>query len=83
METAVRAIGLAEARADALRLNKSSVDLRELLHAMADLYEPSLAERGMSILVDDDGPALIDADPWTGAEAPLAQPGPAVEGKLE
>jgi len=55
-------LDVAEARADALRMNKSAIDLRALLHTMLNLYEPSMSERGMNIFLDDDGPAWIYAD---------------------
>jgi signal transduction histidine kinase len=40
-------LDVAEARADALRLNKSAVDLDELVRGMIDLYEPCMSEKGL------------------------------------
>lgn len=55
-------LDVAEARADALRLSKSEIDLDELLHIMIDLYEPSMAEKGLEIRYRSTGPVTIDAD---------------------
>jgi signal transduction histidine kinase len=61
-----KSLDVAEARADALRLTRSEVDLDELLRAMVDLYEPSLAERGIKVLLlseaRDRGPIRIVGD---------------------
>ena len=42
-----KSLDVAEANADALHLRKVPVDLDELLRTMVDLYEPSLADRGL------------------------------------
>lgn len=55
-------LDVAEARADALRLSRSEIDLDELLRIMIDLYEPSMAEKGLQIRLRSAGPATIDAD---------------------
>lgn len=55
-------LDVAEARADALRLSPSGIDLDELLRIMIDLYEPSMAERGLQIRLHSGGPVTIDAD---------------------
>lgn len=44
-----KSLDVAEARADALRLTRSSIDLCELLRVMVDLYEPSMSERGLRV----------------------------------
>jgi signal transduction histidine kinase len=44
-----KSLDVAEARADALRLSKSEVNLAELLRTMIDLYEPSMSEKGLQI----------------------------------
>ena len=44
-----KSLDVAEAQADALRLTRTEVDLRELLGIMVNLYEPSMAERGLDI----------------------------------
>jgi len=41
-----KSLDVAEAKADALRLNRVPVDLDELLRIMIDLYEPSMSEKG-------------------------------------
>jgi len=55
-------LDVAEAKADALRLSRSSIDLDELLHVMIDLYEPSMSERGLTIRLHSAGALVIDAD---------------------
>lgn len=58
-----KSLDVAEAQADALRLTREDVDLCELLRVMVDLYEPSMAERGLSIELHCAGSvkALADA----------------------
>ena len=53
---------MAEARADALRLSRSEIDLDELLRVMIDLYEPSMSEKGLQIRLRGGGDMTIDAD---------------------
>ena len=55
-------LDVAEARADALRLSRSEIDLEELLRIMIDLYEPSMAEKGLQISLRSAGQIAIDAD---------------------
>jgi signal transduction histidine kinase len=55
-------LDVAEARADALRLTKSEIDLNELLRVMIDLYEPSMSEKGLQIRLISTGAVRIDAD---------------------
>ena len=55
-------LDVAEARADALRLSRSEIDLDELLRIMIDLYEPSMAEKGLKIRLRSAGPVTVDAD---------------------
>ena len=57
-----QSLDVAEAKADALRLTRSEVDLHELLHIMVDLYEPSMAEKGLRIGLHCSVPVKIDAD---------------------
>jgi signal transduction histidine kinase len=57
-----KALDVAEARADALRLDRVEIDLDELLRTMVDLYEPSMSERGLRIQLHSAGPAEISAD---------------------
>ena len=44
-----KSLDVAEARADALRLNPTEIDLNELLRSMIMLYEPSMSEKGLQI----------------------------------
>jgi len=55
-------LDVAEAKADALRLNRVPVDLDELLRVMIDLYEPSMSEKGLQIRLHSSGSLLIAAD---------------------
>ena len=57
-----KSLDVAEAKADALRLNRVPVDLDELLGIMIDLYEPSMSERGLKITLHSGGPLIIEAD---------------------
>ena len=57
-----KSLDVAEAKADALRLNRSQVDLDELLRIMIDLYEPSMSEKGLQIRLRSGGPLTIEAD---------------------
>ena len=58
-----QSLDVAEARADALRLDRTAVDLDELLRAMIDLYEPCMSEKGVRMELRSSGPvqALADA----------------------
>ena len=56
-------LDVAEAKADALRLSRTEVDLDELMRLMIDLYEPSMAEKGLRVQLRSPGPVRIDADP--------------------
>ena len=57
-----QSLDVAEARADALRLTRTPIDLDELLRVMIDLYEPSMAERGLQIRFHSAGSISIEAD---------------------
>jgi signal transduction histidine kinase len=57
-----KSLDVAEARADALRLTRSSIDLGELLRVMIDLYEPSMSERGLQVSLHCSESARIDGD---------------------
>jgi len=57
-----KSLDVAEAKADALRLTRSAVDLNELLRVMIDLYEPSMSERGLRVSLQSSGPVEIHAD---------------------
>ena len=55
-------LDVAEARADALRLAQSEFYLDELLRSMIDLYEPSMAEKGLEVTFCCAHPVKIYAD---------------------
>lgn len=57
-----KSLDVAEAKAHALRLTPSEIDLDELLRAMIDLYEPSMTEQGLRVHLDSPGPLKILAD---------------------
>jgi signal transduction histidine kinase len=57
-----KSLDVAEAKADALRLTPSEIDLDELLRAMIDLYEPSMSERGLHVRLQSEGSLSILAD---------------------
>jgi signal transduction histidine kinase len=57
-----QSLDVAEAKADALRLNPTEIDLNELLRVMIDLYEPSMSERGLRIKLRSGGTLKIAAD---------------------
>jgi signal transduction histidine kinase len=61
-EFLVQSLDVAEAKADALRLTRTEIDLNELLKTMIDLYEPSMAEKGLQIRLRSAGSVKIDAD---------------------
>lgn len=58
-----KSLDVAEAHADALHLRRVPVDLDELLRSMVDLYEPSLTERGLKVLVSSSAGIMVSADP--------------------
>jgi signal transduction histidine kinase len=57
-----KSLDVAEAKADALRLSRSEVDLNELLRVMIDLYEPSMSEKGLKVGMRNSGPVKVIAD---------------------
>ncbi|MGA3080806.1 MAG: ATP-binding protein [Terracidiphilus sp.] len=57
-----KSLDVAEAKADALRLNRVPVDLNDLLKIMIDLYEPSMSEKGLQMKLDSRGPLIVEAD---------------------
>ena len=61
-EFLTKSLDVAEARANALRLNRVAIDLDELLRIMIDLYEPGMAEKGLRIHLSSTGPLDISAD---------------------
>ena len=57
-----KSLDVAEARADALRLTRSQIELCELLRVMIGLYEPSMSERGLTVNLRCHEPVKIEAD---------------------
>jgi signal transduction histidine kinase len=57
-----KSLDVAEAKADALRLDRVAVNLDDLVRVMVDLYEPSMSERGLRIKLHSAGPVEISAD---------------------
>src|SRR4051794_32192719 len=57
-----KSLDVAEANADALHLRKVPVDLDELLRSMVDLYEPSLTERGLKVMIRSSSALMVSAD---------------------
>jgi signal transduction histidine kinase len=57
-----KSLDVAEAKADALRLNRVPVDLDKLLRIMIDLYEPSMSGKGLQIRLHSGGPLIVQAD---------------------
>jgi signal transduction histidine kinase len=55
-------LDVAEAKADALRLSLTEVDLDELLRVMIDLYEPCMSEKGLRMNLRSSGPVTVLAD---------------------
>ncbi len=56
-------LDVAEAKADALRLSRTEVDLDELVRSMINLYEPSMNDRGLGVQIRSAGPVKVLADP--------------------
>jgi signal transduction histidine kinase len=57
-----KSLDVAEAKADALRLTRSEIDLNELLRMMIDLYEPSMSDKELQISLQSSGPMMVEAD---------------------
>jgi len=55
-------LDVAEAQAGALRMDRSAVDLSDVVRKLVDLYQPAMAERHHEVLVDLENHALVDAD---------------------
>jgi signal transduction histidine kinase len=56
-------LDVAEAKADALRLSRTEVDLDELVRGMIDLYEPSMSDKGLEVQMRSAGSVKVLADP--------------------
>jgi signal transduction histidine kinase len=57
-----KSLDVAEAKADALRLTLTEIDLDELLRVMVDVYEPSMSEKGLQVELQSAEPLRIVAD---------------------
>jgi signal transduction histidine kinase len=57
-----KSLDVAEAKANALRLNRVPVDLDDLLKVMIDLYEPSMSEKGLRVNLCSAGWLEVSAD---------------------
>ncbi len=57
-----KSLDVAEAKADALRLERAVLSLDDVVRVMVDLYEPCMAERGMRIRVVGAGRTKLSAD---------------------
>lgn len=57
-----KSLDVAEARADALRIKRSEIDLSEVLRSMIDLYEPSMSEKGIEVRLDAADEVKVLAD---------------------
>jgi signal transduction histidine kinase len=55
-------LDVAEAKADALRLSRTEVDLDGLLRVMIELYEPCMSEKGLRVDLRSAGPIAVLAD---------------------
>jgi signal transduction histidine kinase len=57
-----QSLDVAEAKANALRLNRVAVDLDDLLRVMIELYEPSMSEKGLRVKLCSAGWLEVFAD---------------------
>jgi signal transduction histidine kinase len=57
-----QSLDVAEARANALRLNRTAVDLDETLRVLIGLYEAAMSEKGIAIHLRGAGPVTVLAD---------------------
>lgn len=57
-----KSLDVAEARADALRLAVTDIDLSRLLEKMLDLYEPSMADKGLHLRLRSEPDVLVKGD---------------------
>lgn len=56
-------LDVAEAKADALRLSRTEIDLDKLVRSMMNLYEPCMSDKGLSVQMRSAGPVRVLADP--------------------
>ncbi len=55
-------LDVAEAQAGALRLDRSAVDLSDVVRQLVDLYHPAMDERHHEVSVDVEDHVIVDAD---------------------
>ncbi len=55
-------LDVAEAKADALRLSRTEIDLDDLVRGMIDLYEPCISEKGLRVQIRSGGAVMVLAD---------------------
>jgi len=55
-------LDVAEAQAGALHMDRSTVDLSDVVRKLVDLYHPAMAERRHEVSVDLESHAIVDAD---------------------
>ncbi len=55
-------LDVAEAKADALRLSRTEIDLTELMRTMTHLYGPSMSDKGIKIELHTEVPVWVEAD---------------------
>jgi signal transduction histidine kinase len=55
-------LDVAEAKADALKLSRTEVDLDELVRSMVDLYEPCMSDKGIRVQLRSAGSVTVLAD---------------------
>ena len=61
-EMLTKSLDVAEAQVDALRLDRTVIDLDELLRVMIELYEPCMQEKGLRVQLRSAGPVRVFAD---------------------
>jgi len=61
-EMLTTSLDVAEAQVDALRLDRTEINLDELLRVMIELYEPCMSEKGLRVQLRSAGPVRVLAD---------------------
>src|SRR6202522_2348762 len=57
-----KSLDVADAKANALRLNRVAVDLDDLLRVMIEVYEPTMSEKGLRVNLGSAGRLEVSAD---------------------
>jgi signal transduction histidine kinase len=57
-----QSLDLSEAKADALRLTRSEIDLDALLRSMIDVYGPTMADNGLQVSFHSAGAVKVEGD---------------------